>query len=116
MNLITKIFFIVVCSLHAKTELNGKWYKVGTNWQIYININPTNDGQILEQYIKVADNQNLIFSRKIHKSWFGKTYTNIEYDGKIYKSDLKYVDGETIIYGNELYRKYELPRDFLKGN
>ena len=116
MNLITKIFFIVVCSLHANAELNGKWYKVGTNWQIYININTTKDGQILEQYIKVADNQNLIFSRKIHKSWFGKIYTNIEYDGKIYKSDLKYVDGETIIYGNELYRKYELPRDFLKGN
>jgi len=102
--------------LCAKTELNGKWYKVGTNWQIYININHSKDGQTLEQYIKVADNQNLIFSRKIHKSLFGKTYTNIEYNGKIYKSDLKYVDAETIIYGNELYRKYELPRDFLKGN
>ena len=114
--MITKILLFLVCSLCAKTELNGKWHKVGTNWQIYININSTNDGQILEQYIKVADNQNLIFTRKIYKSWFGKTYTNIEYDGKIYKSDLKYVEAKTIIYGNELYRKYELPRDFLKGN
>ena len=58
--------------MHAKSELNGKWYKVGTNWQIYLNINSTKEGQVLEQYIKVADNQNLIYSRKIHKSWFGK--------------------------------------------
>ena len=116
MKFIIKILFLLVCSLYAKTELNGKWYKVGTNWQIYINIKPTKEGQILEQYIKVADNQNLIFSRKIHKSWFGKIYTNVKYNGKIYESDLKHVDAETIIYGNELYRKYELPRDFLKGN
>ena len=116
MKLIIKILFLLVCSLYAKTELNGKWYKVGTNWQIYLNINSTKEGQVLEQYIKVADNQNLIYSRKIHKSWFGKTYTNTEYEGKLYKSILKYVDGETIIYGNELYKKYDLPRDFLKGN
>ena len=114
--MIIKILFLLVCSLHAKTELNGKWYKVGTNWQIYLNIIPTVEGQILEQYIKVADSQNLIYSRKIYKSWFGKTYTNVEYNGKLYKSDLKYVDSETIIYGNELYKKYDLPRDFLKGN
>ena len=107
---------MVACSLHAKTELDGKWYKVGTNWQIYLNINSNKEGQFLEQYIKVADNQNLIYKRKIHKSWFGKTYTYTEYDGKLYKSVLKYVDVETIIYGHELYKKYYLPRDFLKGN
>ena len=116
MKLIIKILFLLVCSLYAKNELNGKWYKVGTNWQIYININTAKETQTLEQYIKVADNQNLIYSRKIHKSWFGKTYTNTEYNGKLYKSTLEYVDGETIIYGNELYKKYNLPRDFLKGN
>ncbi len=116
MKLIIKIFFILICSLCAKPELNGKWYKVGTNWQIYINIISTIEGQVLEQYIKVADNQNLIYSRKINKSWFGKTYTNTEYEGKLYKSIIKHVDGETIIYGNELYKKYGLPRDFLKGN
>jgi len=114
--LIIKILFLLVCSLYGKTELNGKWYKVGTNWQIYLNINSTKEGQILEQYIKVADNQNLIYSRKIHKSLFGKTYTNTEYEGKLYESVLKHVDGETIIYGNELNKKYDLPRDFLKGN
>ena len=95
--MIIKILFLLVCSLYAKTEFNGKWYKVGTNWQIYLNINSTKEGQVLEQYIKVADNQNLIYSRKIHKSWFGITYTNTEYEGKLYKSVLKYVDGETII-------------------
>ena len=57
-----------------------------------------------------------MYSRKIHKSWFGITFTEIEYEGKLYKSVLKHVDGETIIYGNELYKKYDLPRDFLKGN
>ena len=114
--MIIKILFLLVCSLYAKTELNGKWYKVGTNWQIYLNIKSTTEGQILEQYIKIADNQNLIYARKIHKSWFGKRYTNIEYNGKSYRSDLKNIDGETIIYSNELYKKYDLPRDFLKGN
>lgn len=114
--MIIKILLLLVCSLHAKTELNGKWYKVGTNWQIYINIISNDYGQILEQYIKIADNQNLMYSRKIHKSWLGITFTEIEYEGKLYKSVLKYVDGETIIYGNELYKKYDLPRDFLKGN
>jgi len=114
--LIIKILLLLVCSLYAKTEFNGKWYKVGTNWQIYINISSNKDGQILEQYIKIADNQNLMHSRKIHKSWLGRTFTKIEYEGKLYKSVLKYVDVETIIYGNELYKKYDLPRDFLKGN
>ena len=114
--LIIKIILLLACSLYANTELIGKWYKVGTNWQIYININTIKEGQILEQYIKVADKQNLIYSKKIHKNWFGKTYTNTEYNGKLYKSTLKHVDGETIIYGNELYKKYDLPRDFLKGN
>ena len=113
---IIKICLILLCILEAKTEFNGKWYKLGINWQIYININSTIEGQILEQFIKVANNQNLIYSRKINKSWLGKTYTNTEYEGKLYRSIIKYVDGETIIYGNELYKKYDLPRYFLKGN
>jgi hypothetical protein len=111
-----KICLILFCSLQAKTEFDGKWYKLGTNWQIYINITSTNEGQILEQYMKVADNQNLVYTKKIHKNWLGKVYTKTNYLGKSYKSGIKYIDDKTIMYGNELYKKYDLPRDFLKGN
>ena len=69
MKFIIKICLILFCSLQAKAEFDGKWYKLGTNWQIYINITSTKEGQILEQYMKVADNQNLVYSKKkiIHK-------------------------------------------------
>ena len=113
---IVKIFFTVICVLCGESDLDGKWYKVGTNWQIYVNFKTSNDGQILEQYIKLADNQNLIHSKKVYKNWLGRLYTNTEYRGKSYKSFIKLIDVQTIMYGNELYKKYDLPRDFLKGN
>ncbi len=69
MKFIIKICLILFCSLQAKTEFDGKWYKLGTNWQIYINITSTSEGQILEQYMKVADNQNLVYSKKIGSTW-----------------------------------------------
>ncbi len=116
MKLLIKICFLTICSLHAKNELDGKWYKLGTNWQIYLNINSTSKYQVLEQYMKVADNQNLIYSRKIYKNWLGKIYTKTNYLGKSYNSEIKFIDEKTIIYGNELYKRYDLPRDFLKGN
>ena len=116
MKFIVKIFFTVICALCGESVLDGKWYKVGTNWQIYVNIKTSKDGQILEQYIKLADNQNLIHSKKVYKNWLGRLYTITEYQGKSYKSFIKLIDVQTIMYGNELYKKYDLPRDFLKGN
>ena len=70
----------------------------------------------LEEYMKVADKQNLIYSRKVHKKWLRKPYTLTKYKGKSYKTELKLIDDETILYGNDLYKKYDLPRDFLKGS
>ena len=99
MKFIIKICLILFCSLQAKGEFDGKWYKLGTNWQIYINITSTNEGQILEQYMKVADNQNLVYTKKIHKNWLGKVYTKTNYLGKSYKSGIKYIDDKTIMYG-----------------
>ena len=116
MKFIVKIFFTVICVLCGESDLDGKWYKVGTNWQIYVNIKSSKDGQILEQYIKLADSQDLVHSKKVHKSWLGRKYTSIEYGGKTYKSFINLIDVQTIMYGNELYKKYDLPRDFLKGN
>ena len=99
----------------GESGLDGKWYKVGTNWQIYVNIKTSNDGQILEQYIKLADNQEFDSFKKSLQNWLGR-YTSTEYRGKSYKSFINLIDVQTIIYGNELYKKYDLPRDFLKGN
>lgn len=107
---------MLFCVLNGQSELNGKWYKDRTNWKIYLNINTSIDGQILEEYIKVADKQNLIYSRKIHKKWLGDPFTVTEYKGKSYNTKLKLIDHKTILYGNDLYKKYDLPRDFLKGN
>ena len=45
------------CFITGQNELDGKWYKDRTNWQIYLKINTSNDGQILEEYIKIADKQ-----------------------------------------------------------
>ena len=110
------LFTIMICLIKGQNELDGKWYKDRTNWQIYLKINTSNDGQILEEYMKVADKQNLIHSRKVHKKWLGKPYTLTEYKGKSYKTELKLIDNKTILYGNDLYKKYDLPRDFLKGS
>lgn len=113
---LSMLFTIMFCLLEGQNELDGKWYKDRTNWQIYLKINTSNDGQILEEYIKVADKQNLIYSRKVHKKWLGKTYTLTQYKGKSYKTELILIDDKTILYGNDLYKKYDLPRDFLKGS
>ena len=56
-------FIIIFCFLNGQNELNGKWYKDRTNWKIYLNINTSNEGQTLDQYIKVGDKQNLIYSK-----------------------------------------------------
>ena len=113
---LSMLFTIMFCLLEGQNELDGKWYKDRTNWQIYLKINTSNDGQILEEYIKVADKQNLIYSRKVHKKWLGKPYTLTQYKGKSYKTELILIDDKTILYGNDLYKKYDLPRDFLKGS
>ena len=113
---LSMLFTIMFCLLEGQNELDGKWYKDRTNWQIYLKINTSNDGQILEEYIKVADKQNLIYTRKVHKKWLGKPYTLTQYKGKSYKTELILIDDKTILYGNDLYKKYDLPRDFLKGS
>ena len=33
-----------------------------------------------------------------------------------YNSELKLIDNKTILYGQEVYKQYVLPNDFLKGN
>ena len=71
---LSMLFTIMFCLIKGQNELDGKWYKDRTNWQIYIKINTSNDGQMLEEYIKVADKQNLIYSRKVHKKWLGKPH------------------------------------------
>ena len=113
---LSMVFTIMFCLIKRQNELDGKWYKDRTNWQIYLKINTSNDGQILEEYMKVADKQNLIYSRKVYKKWLRKPYTLTKYKGKSYKTELKLIDDETILYGNDLYKKYDLPRDFLKGS
>ena len=113
---LSMVFTIMFCLIKGQNELDGKWYKDRTNWQIYLKINTSNDGQILEEYMKVADKQNLIYSRKVYKKWLRKPYTLTKYKGKSYKTKLKLIDDETILYGNDLYKKYDLPRDFLKGS
>jgi len=107
------IFFGVA---HAQNKLNGKWYKVGTNWQVYINIIESEDGQILKEYMQIADNQNLISTKPIFKQWMGSSFTKTVYMGRVYNTKLKIIDDKTILYGEELYQRYDLPRDFLKGN
>ena len=113
---LSMVFTMMFCLIKGQNELDGKWYKDRTNWQIYLKINTSNDGQILEEYMKVADKQNLIYSRKVYKKWLRKPYTLTEYKGKSYKTELKLIDNKTILYGNDLYKKYDLPRDFLKGS
>ena len=109
-------FFFVIGVLTGQDHFQGKWYKVGTNWQIYLNITKNNEGLILDQYMRVSDNQNLLSSKKIFKQWYGSYYTKTDYMGKVYNTKLKLIDKKTILYGDELYQKYDLPRDFLKGN
>tara|TARA_B110000263_G_scaffold13394_1_gene11203 strand:- start:593 stop:940 length:348 start_codon:yes stop_codon:yes gene_type:complete len=113
-----KYLFIVllvgVC--FGQSKFNGKWYKVGTNWQVYIYIYETPQGKFLEQYLKITDSQNLLFKKKVINPWVGLSYTETEYMGKSYNSKLKRIDDKTILYGQELYKKYILPKDFLKGN
>jgi hypothetical protein len=109
-------FIIIFCFLNGQNELNGKWYKDRTNWKIYLNINTSNEGQTLDQYIKVGDKQNLIYSKKIYKQWLGMPFTLTEYEGESYKTKLKFIDDKTILYGNDIYKKYDLPKNFLKGN
>ena len=108
------ILLVGVC--FGQSNFNGKWYKVGTNWQIYINIYETSEGQFLDQYMKVSDNQNLLSTKELIQSWIGATYTQTEYAGNVYNIKLKQIDDRSILYGGEVYRQYELPRDFLKGN
>ena len=102
--------------MFGQAHFNGKWYKVGTNWQVYINIYETSEGQFLERYMKVSDNQNLLSTKEIIQPWIGASYTQTEYSGNIYNAKLKQIDDKSILYGGEIYRQYELPRDFLKGN
>ena len=90
-------FIIMFCLLEGQNELDGKWYKDRTNWQIYLKINTSNDGQCLEEYIKVADKQNLIYSRKVYKKWLRKPYTLTKYKGKSYKTELKLIDDEILV-------------------
>tara|TARA_B100000965_G_scaffold175155_1_gene146121 strand:- start:310 stop:657 length:348 start_codon:yes stop_codon:yes gene_type:complete len=108
------ILLVGVC--FGQFNFNGKWYKVGTNWQLYINIYETPKGKFLEQYLKISDSQNLLFKKEIIKPWIGLYYTKTEHMGKSYRSRLKRIDDKTILYGKELYKKYSLPNDFLKGN
>ena len=108
------IFFVGL--LYGQSHFNGKWYKVGTNWQVYINIIDTSEGQFLDQYMKVSDNQNLLSTKELIQPWIGAAYTQTEYSGNVYNIKLKQIDDRSILYGGEVYRQYELPRDFLKGN
>ena len=57
------IFFIGL--VYGQNHFNGKWYKVGTNWQVYIKIFESSEGQFLEQYMKIANKQNLLFKKII---------------------------------------------------
>ena len=83
---------------------------------MHIYIFETSEGQFLEQYMKIANNQNLLFKKKIIKPWIGESYTKTEYLDKSYNTELKLIDDETILYGQEVYRQYVLPDDFLKAN
>ena len=107
---------LILNLVFGQSHFNDKWYKVGTNWQVYIYIYETPKGQFLEQYLKIADGQNLLFKKKIIKPWIGESYTKTEYLGKSYNSKLKLIDNKTILYGQEVYKQYVLPNDFLKGN
>tara|TARA_Y100000780_G_C13396693_1_gene306404 strand:- start:217 stop:567 length:351 start_codon:yes stop_codon:yes gene_type:complete len=107
---------LILNLVFGQSHFNDKWYKVGTNWQVYIYIYETPKGQFLEQYLKISDGQNLLFKKKIIKPWIGSSYTKTEYLGKSYNSKLKLIDNKTILYGQEVYKKYVLPNDFLKGN
>ena len=111
------IFFIGL--IYGQNHFNGKWYKVGTNWQVYIKIFESSEGQFLEQYMKIGKNQNLLFTKKIINPWIGDSYTKTDYVSKKYNTKydyLKLIDDKTILYGQEKYQQYVLPRDFLKGN
>jgi len=107
---------IFIGLLYGQSHFNGKWYKVGTNWQVYINIFETSEGQFLEQYMKIANNQNLLFKKIIIKPWIGESYTKTKYLDKSYNTELKLIDDKTILYGQEVYQQYVLPDDFLKAN
>ena len=113
--ILIKLIFLC-CFAYSQPHFNGKWYKVGTNWQVYINIFEKSNGQVLEHYMKVSDNQNLLFTKNIIKPWIGSSYTETNYSGKIFRTKIKRIDSKSILYGGEVYRQYELPRDFLKGN
>ena len=115
LNIFIKLLFLSGL-LFGQALFNGKWYKVGTNWLVYINIYETSEGQFLERYMKVSDNQNLLSTKEIIQPWIGDSYTQTEYSGNIYNAKLKQIDDKSILYGGEIYRQYELPRDFLKGN
>ena len=65
LNIIIKLLFLSGL-MFGQTHFNGKWYKVGTNWQVYINIFEKSNGQVLEHYMKVSDNQNLLSTKNIN--------------------------------------------------
>ena len=105
---------IFVGLVYGQSHFNGKWYKVGTNWQVHINIFETSEGQFLEQYMKIANNQNLLFKKKIIKPWIGESYTKTEYLDKSYNTAIHHSPSPTNHYQSQLasYLGYQsfLPR------